>query len=602
MKNLIRIVFIFILLCSVSLAIYAQESRQGTGSISGRVTVNGRPGRGVVILVINDGKDKDDEPRSFADLLGRINRLTCDENGNFHLTNLDAGRYEVAAFAPSLVGVPKSTEATPPDDEKKPANEDDAEPTHNKSDEAASDARKITLEDGEKVDDVDFTFARGGVITGRVTYEDGSPAIGVVMQLNEMQGNKKTYRAMNMEFDSSSIKTDDRGIYRIYGLPDGRYKVSAAGRGGASMQVLSANRYRRRTFYPNVTDEASAGIIEVANGSEVRDIDIKFADPAKSYTVSGRVIAADTNRPVPNAPVNFTSQGEGNEMPPISNYAVSNSKGEFKFEGIPSGSYSVLSPRGSPDGNTPAGNGDYYSALTKFEVKDADVRGVTIRLLPGISIAGNIVVEGGDTGLLAQTPGLGLFAGVQPSGTETETNVIPGGSFADVNPDGSFLLRGLSPGRANFSIHSRGDNATRLQILRVEGSHVTDGRTVYLQKGDRLTDVRIIVAAANCTVKGQVTVQGTLPKNAQITVIARKPNTAKKTADDEDDDEEDGEATADANGNFEIKGLLAGQYEIVAEVVIGYSKEGKPIMREAKQMVSLSGGQEATVMLVIDLK
>src|SRR5262249_15777463 len=155
----------------------------------------------------------------------------------------------------------------------------DAEQPDSKGTEVESNVRKITLADGEKVDDVDFTLARGGVITGRVTYEDGSPAIGVVMQLSEMQGYKKTNGTMNMEFDSSQIKTDDRGIYRIYGLSDGRYKVSAGSRGGEAMQMLSANRYRRRTFHPNVTDEASAGIIEIADGREVRDIDIKFGDP-----------------------------------------------------------------------------------------------------------------------------------------------------------------------------------------------------------------------------------------------------------------------------------------------------------------------------------
>jgi hypothetical protein len=604
MKNLIRIALSSILLLTgiFSLA-YAQEAQQGTGSISGRITVNGNPGRGVVVLVFYEGKDKNEEPRSFADVMSRITRLTCGEDGSFHLTNLEAGRYGIAAYAPALVGVPKSASAGA--EEKKPANNEEEAPDQ-KTPEPESNTRDIALADGEKVEDVDFTLARGGVITGRVTYEDDSPAIGVTIKLTEQPGNKKNYRLMSMEFDGNDamqMKTDDRGIYRVYGLPDGRYKISAAGKSGEAMQVLASNRYRRRTFYPSVTDEASAGIVEINNGSEARDIDIKFADPAKSYNVSGRVVAADTNRAVPNAPVTFISQTSGNDLPPARNFTTSNSKGEFKFEGIPAGSYTLLSPRGMPmpDGAIPEVNYDYYSMITKFEVKDSDVRGLTVRLQPGITIAGSVVIDGGDSGLLSQTPGLGLYAGVQPSGPEAETNVIPGGSFADVNPDGSFLLRGLSPGRANFSLHSRGDNAPSLQILRVEGSHVTDGRTIYLQSGDSLNDVRIIVAAANCTVKGQVKVAGTMPKDAEIQISARKVNAPKKNTDDDEGDD-DAETIPDANGNFVINGLLAGQYEIVAEVVIGYSKEGKPIMREAKQMVSLSGGQEATVMLVIDLK
>src|SRR5262245_13713372 len=156
MKNLIRVALSsMLLLIGVFSAVYAQEAQQGTGSISGRITVNGKPGRGVVVLIVYEGKDKNEEPRSFADLLNRVNRLTCGEDRSFHLSNLEAGRYAVGAYAPALVGVPKSASASV--EKKKPANDEDEAPDQ-KTAEPESNTRNITLADGEKVEDVDFTL------------------------------------------------------------------------------------------------------------------------------------------------------------------------------------------------------------------------------------------------------------------------------------------------------------------------------------------------------------------------------------------------------------------------------------------------------------
>jgi hypothetical protein len=56
--------------------------------------------------------------------------------------------------------------------------------------------------------------------------------------------------------------TDDRGAYRIYRLLEGRYLVS----------VEPAKK--RHFFYPGVTSESDASVIEVADESEAGGIDI----------------------------------------------------------------------------------------------------------------------------------------------------------------------------------------------------------------------------------------------------------------------------------------------------------------------------------------
>ncbi len=48
--------------------------------------------------------------------------------------------------------------------------------------------REVTLDDGETLENVDFTFVRGGVITGRVTDAEDRPVIAagmLLLQVNE---------------------------------------------------------------------------------------------------------------------------------------------------------------------------------------------------------------------------------------------------------------------------------------------------------------------------------------------------------------------------------------------------------------------------------
>src|SRR5437764_1398768 len=89
-----------------------------------------------------------------------------------------------------------------------------------------------------------------GTIAGRVTV---NPQVANV----NLQGAR--HEPYNGNY--TVMQTDDRGVYRIYGLPPGRYLVSAGipvGRdGGASMG--RGNSYYPQTFYPGVRDEAKAG-------------------------------------------------------------------------------------------------------------------------------------------------------------------------------------------------------------------------------------------------------------------------------------------------------------------------------------------------------
>jgi len=77
-------------------------------------------------------------------------------------------------------------------------------------------------------DSVTLRVRKGGVITGAVTSSSGEPVVAVqvnAVRIRDLEG--KPITAFATGFPRF---TDDRGIYRIFGLTPGVYVVSAGGK------------------------------------------------------------------------------------------------------------------------------------------------------------------------------------------------------------------------------------------------------------------------------------------------------------------------------------------------------------------------------------
>src|SRR5262249_15680542 len=127
-------------------------------------------------------------------------------------------------------------------------------------------AKQVTLDDGEAMEGVDMSLARGGVITGRVTNAEGKPLIVAAMNLflAPQRDGWTDYTEFGNQLQQM-FQTDDRGVYRIYRLPAGRYILSAGGE--TNQQARSARDYKR-TYYGDTTERKNASIIEVKEGAE----------------------------------------------------------------------------------------------------------------------------------------------------------------------------------------------------------------------------------------------------------------------------------------------------------------------------------------------
>ncbi len=128
----------------------------------------------------------------------------------------------------------------------------------------------LDLSGGEDLPGADFEAAPGGVITGRLADPWGEPLDRVLVMLTRLSGPGDRHRE-----HASQAASDDRGVYRLYGLDPGRYRL-------AILPPVPEGREEHPApmYHP--------AVLEVAAGREVRGVDL-VVRPDRLFQVRGRV-------------------------------------------------------------------------------------------------------------------------------------------------------------------------------------------------------------------------------------------------------------------------------------------------------------------------
>ena len=561
-----------------------REQGEATAAITGRVMVNGKPAAGFVVMLEHVDRKREQDFMAILQRAPLVKAMT-DNEGRYRLTGLHAARYKVRPFAPSHISGPE---------------------------------KNVTVAAGETIEDIDFSLTRGGVITGRVVKADGRPVIGETVlfipareeikpvataagkdededededeeEMDEEGDGAGVTSINNSIFGGSDFKTDDRGVYRIYGLPPGRYKVSV---GGADGPFENKRRYHTRTYHPGVTDEAKATVVEVTASGEAANVDIKLGLPSLAFRVSGRVIDAETGKPMTKAIVMSGPAGEGGSMRSVGATGLSNEKGEFRIEGVKPGRHEAFVTFGFN------GESEYYSDKAAFEVKNADVTGLVVKAHRGVSMSGVAVADGAsDPAAAARLSNVEMIAHTIPV-----TGQMPTYSMSKINPDGSFQFRGLRPGKTMISLNTF-TGEKRFHITRVDRGGVELKDSIEIAPGEQVADLRIVLTYANATLRGHVKTEGgVLPKGTHLSVTAvrlDKPGMFRWAGSNNWAGSIG--ADVDANGQFEIEALLPGEYEITVNAEVENGIKNPPLIPSVKQTVTVVADAETTMTIALDL-
>jgi hypothetical protein len=370
----------------------------------------------------------------------------------------------------------------------------------------------LSLPPGQRLSDLRFPMPATGVIAGRVSGRNGEPAVKATVQALKYtyQNGKRILRPVQI------ASTDDRGEYRLFWLPAGRYLVAAAInespaefmparaiRPGAMFHVevdltaamfsdsfLAGNVVNRilsdgtlqeeswvPVYYPSTT-EARFGIpIDVASGATMTGVHISIG-PAPARRVRGRVTGAP---PGSEPRVSLLPQDSRVDI-----HAVV--KDNFEFRGVLPGTYYVLArePRTG-----------LVSTPLPLEVGDIDIDGLRVALGAGIQIGVTVLldnpskdssgpkpVNGIALRLASDIVGLVQTTNGQSSGGRTSfNNVAPGGYQIEVLPppptDGAptFHVKSVRFGSAdaNEGIRVTDTSPTRLEIVLTNESGALEG-------------------------------------------------------------------------------------------------------------------------------
>jgi hypothetical protein len=318
-------------------------ARQG-GAITGRVVADDGEGVANVMVFLNVVGARTAGTRTTA----------TDENGKFRFIDLDQNEHTIT------VADSGGYVRTPP-----------------------SEAERQRPRYYRVGDDVTVTMTRGGVITGRVTNANGEPVIAVAVtavRVRDAEG-----APARGGYPSRPRFTNDRGVYRIYGLTSGTYVVAANRRDNNLRPGPAPYDDELPAYHPAAMTRADAAEIKVGVGVEITGVDIRYGG-GRGHTVSGVVSGGKgiVTRPAVSVQL-FGAQGE---LSATSAYIRPGDDNRgFAFYGLPDGEY-ILNVRSA------GADQGLAAAPARITLRGDDVAGIEMKLDPLGSVSGRVVIDG----------------------------------------------------------------------------------------------------------------------------------------------------------------------------------------------------------------
>lgn len=452
-----------------------------------------------------------------------------DNNGNFQIKDVTAGTYYAFVNAPGVISPLAFADFSKPKDEG--------------FDEAIEGFPPIIVS-GIGDLNVEIPARRGGAISGRIMYADGDPAIGVKVEI--MRKSKDKFVSVVPGFSSifammnggSGFQTDDRGIYRFAGLPNGEYIVKVTenashsdkqprGYGGFMENILGASSLLS-VFYLDAFTAEKAQTVNIVAGQELSEVNI-YIPERDLFSVEGRVINAKDKQPVKNVSISLKKNGD-NTVSLFGDFgkrqqgSSTDEQGNWNFKELPKGTYTMtIEPS-----NYMYDEGDYMSNMNtnrapnappkpklakktqEITIDDKNLSEIVIELGYGATISGTVKTENNEK----------MPNNVTVNAEQDDSEISSSASIYNYSPmsDGGYPGNSTisnSPPKTNYDFKMEGVAAGKTLFSATSGEEFYVKSAIFngvdlltnpleLKEGDNLRNVQFIISKNVGTLKGIV--------------------------------------------------------------------------------------------------
>jgi hypothetical protein len=516
MLSLLLFVSLLAMLLPVqALANQSASGRQRKGAIKGRVLYDsGQPFANAVVS-ISPLKDSDNDERE----------VLTEEDGSFHAKDLAVNLYTVTCQSPGYI---------------------------QETNEGARRYHGIG-------DSVVLRLRKGAVITGMVTDSKGKPVENAQVNLLSLSDVNQPPRSISEVYNSET--TDDRGIYRFYGLFGGSYLVFVNKIGSFADEEL---RQEIPIYFPSATRD-TAQVVKVNAGQEAEGINIIYrSEPG--HSISGSFSGAlRKDEPVGQAYLKLIDARSS--ALEAANWKGQETTHRFAFQGLPDGEYYLLA---EDDEYEPKA----ASAPHHIVVKGTDVSGIELTLTPLASLEGRVTIEA-----LPQSQRQALCSKMIPSFLEEVIVSVSGetaksgkplpawlteqASFTAPDEKGNFILPGLAPGQYQPGVKFINEDlyirSIALRQPAAKNRGIATRNAIQLKPGERLTGMTVTLAQGAAQLRGRVAPANPATKLPSLLRVYLVPAEAQYA----DEEWRFAQTDAQSDGTFSFTNLAPGHYRFV---------------------------------------
>ncbi len=387
---------------------------------------------------------------------------------------------------------------------------------------SVSEAELLAVEAGHTVSGINAAMQVGGQITGKVTGASSKVAVGGIQACASQNGGEAF----------ACAKANSSGEYTVSGLATGSYTVSFSSPEGSGLNYISQ-------YYNAQSTYGEANPVSVTAGSTTSGIDAAMAAGGQ---ITGKVTSAAGSTAVANVQVSvYEASGTY-----ATTYATTNSSGEYTVSGLHTGEYKVQFTPEYGSGNY---LGQYYKGQSSLEA--AEAIGVTVEKTTS-EINAKLQTGGQITGKVTNASTKADLEGIEVC--PSATSGILYAQCVTTNPSGEYTIIGLPTSEykvefytgANFvtQYYNAKPTPTEANAISVIAGATTSGIDAAMVVGGQMT--------------GKVTSATTKSGLGTVNVCASSTGGGLGAC-----------ATTNANGEYAIVGLAAGEYRV--EFSLGYS-------------------------------